>query len=202
MTDKEIFLLREKYCSPSHISKHCDQVAKVAEYFALKIKENGFNIDIRSLLAASKLHDLLRICDIKNFEEKAKLIPEYKEKINCWREIRRKYPFPHWIAIYKLLYSMGKRKIARITLKHNFLSALEEKYKPKTIEEKLLYYADKRVAHSTIVSLKDRFLEGAKRNPNQDKKKAAQVKRAISFSYNLEKEILKLANLKNAELID
>ena len=44
------------------------------------------------------------------------------------------------------------------------MALLDESEKPQSWEEKLLYYADKRVMHETIVSLKDRLTEGHKRN--------------------------------------
>jgi len=44
------------------------------------------------------------------------------------------------------------------------MGILDEKEKPTTWEEKLVYYADKRVMHDRIVPLKERLEEAHKRN--------------------------------------
>ncbi len=92
----------------------------------------------------------------------------------------------HEEAMAKFLSSQGKKALANLVKKHGFFSVDEL----KTWEEKILYYADKRVNHDQIVSLKQRFLEGKKRssvlNDNSEKVRSTEEK-----VFGLEQEIVK-----------
>ncbi len=83
------------------------------------------------------------------------------------------------------------------------MALLDEKEKPDTWEEKLLYYADKRVMHDKIVPLKDRLAEGHKRNvflhgsTAQSKINTAKVDPMI---YEMEKEIFEKIGLDPDEV--
>ena len=65
----------------------------------------------------------------------------------------------HEAAMAKFLSNQGEKKLATLVKKHGFFSIDDL----KTWEEKILYYADKRVDHDQIVGLKKRFLEGRRR---------------------------------------
>jgi hypothetical protein len=89
------------------------------------------------------------------------------------------------------------------------MALLDEKDYPETWEEKLLYYADKRVMHDKIMPLKQRLAEGHKRNvhlhgsPTQSKVNTAKVDPLI---YEMEEEIFEKIGLDplkmTEELID
>ena len=85
------------------------------------------------------------------------------------------------------------------------MALLDEKEKPRSREEKLLYYADKRVMHDKIVSLKDRLAEGHKRNifqhgsAEQSRINTAKVDPLI---YEMEKEIFKKIALDPLEVTE
>ena len=85
------------------------------------------------------------------------------------------------------------------------MSMLDEKEKPKTWEEKLVYYADKRVMHERIVSLKERLADGHKRNVHlhgteaQSKTNTSKVDPLI---YELEKEICEIIGMDAADVTD
>ncbi|MEK7085852.1 MAG: hypothetical protein AAB953_02450, partial [Patescibacteria group bacterium] len=70
---------------------------------------------------------------------------------------------------------------------HGFFSI----WKLKTWEEKILYYADKRVDHDKVVDLKKRFEEGRKRNftPKDDMELVLKTEKEIE---KLEKEFVKI----------
>ena len=61
------------------------------------------------------------------------------------------------------LRKIGEKSMADLVEKHDFwqIDTL------KTWEEKILYYADKRVYEDTLVSLQTRIDEGRKRNPGK-----------------------------------
>ncbi len=82
---------------------------------------------------------------------------------------------------------------------------LDEKDRPETWEEKLLYYADKRVMHDKIMPLKQRLAEGHKRNVHlhgsaaQSKTNTSKVDPLI---YEMEKEIFEKIGLDPLEVTD
>jgi hypothetical protein len=81
-----------------------------------------------------------------------------------WHSLRAKYTaMNHEDAAYDVLKE--RYPVLALTIKrHRYMTLLDEKDRPDTWEEKLLYYADKRVMHETIVPLKERLAEGHKRN--------------------------------------
>ena len=88
----------------------------------------------------------------------------------------------------QILRKKGEHKLANLIAKHGFFSI----WKLKTIEEKILYYADKRVDRDKIVSLKKRFSEGKKRNmsPNDD---LEFVKKTEEKVFALEREFVQIS---------
>ena len=91
--------------------------------------------------------------------------------------------------------------MATIIRKHDFRSliAAADEDRPQTLEEKILYYADKRVCHDRIVSLKRRLEDGRKRYfpdgkiPVHDRMIAQKLR-------TLEKELLTKASLKATDI--
>lgn len=65
----------------------------------------------------------------------------------------------HEEKMAEFLKKKGQPKLANLIAKHGFFSIDEL----KTLEEKILYYADKRVEKNKIVSLAERFKEGRKK---------------------------------------
>ena len=57
----------------------------------------------------------------------------------------------HVEGAYEIIKEEGYPEVANVAAAHGFMS------EPKTWEEKILNYADKRVKHSEIVSLRERF---------------------------------------------
>ncbi len=130
MTKKDILKIYSEFKVPKHIIAHMQKVAYVCEFLASGMIKKGFKIDVKSLLEAASLHDVLRLVD-------------------C-----------HEKKMARVMRKKGEKKIADLIAKHGFFSI----WKLKTWEEKILYYADKRVDHDKIVNLKKRFEEGKKRN--------------------------------------
>src|SRR3989338_7413242 len=93
----------------------------------------------------------------------------------------------HEAAMAKFLSNQGEKKLATLVKKHGFFSIDDL----KTWEEKILYYADKRVDHDQIVGLKKRFLEGKKRSSalsgNPEKVRLTEEK-----VFKLEREIVEI----------
>ncbi|MBL7055479.1 HDIG domain-containing protein [Candidatus Woesearchaeota archaeon] len=82
-----------------------------------------------------------------------------------------------------LVKSLGFPEVAEVISKHS-LYEIEEKEFLKTVEEKIVFYADKRVKGPEIVSLQERFEDLEKRyKENFDKE--------LAFTKKLEEELLK-----------
>jgi len=177
----------------------------LAVFLAQKLNENGEKVDVALMEGACLLHDLLRVHDFKDsdynkFEQN--LPTEEKAK---WQKLRAKYKASsHEDAAYEILKE--KYHALALTIKrHRYMALLDEKEKPESWEEKLLYYADKRVMHDKIVSLTERLTEGHKRNiyqhgsAAQSKKNTAKVDPLI---YEMEKEIFEKIALDPLEVTE
>jgi len=194
MTKEEINKLIEEFQVPKHVQSHCEKVAKVAIYLARKLIEKGEKIDLELLETAAYLHDLVRVVDFKTFTpDKFPNQPTEKE-LNKWCELRTNFQGKHHAdAACEILCTKKYPELAEMIKKHKFLSIINPKEIPKTWEEKLLFYADKRVNHDQIVTLKERFETGRQRNTeNKITKEGTLAEKKI---YELEKEIFEKIQL-------
>ncbi len=82
---------------------------------------------------------------------------------------------------------LGYKEVGDIIRKHKFDTIIKEGF--NTIEEKILYYADKRVKHNKIVSLDERIKDGIKRY-NIKGKELEKTKTILEQIKKLEKELL------------
>ncbi len=147
-----------KQCrTPEHIVRHCEVSADLAVEIAKKHFANGTPVDIDFVHRACLLHDILRL-NGRGHEEAAY---EYL-----------KDDYPH---------------LAIAIRKHAYKSLLDDELRPCTIEEKIVYYADKRVMHDKVVPLMERLEDGHRRNsPDGCKKTTAHID---SLIIELEKEL-------------
>ncbi|HPU95135.1 MAG TPA: HD domain-containing protein [Candidatus Gracilibacteria bacterium] len=166
-------------------------VASFAAKLCDRFIKKGYLINKDLVIEAALLHDVLRVVDFKNFS-----LASIKQRIKSddlitWIELKEEFGhLGHEKAIAKVLKKDGLKEVANLIEKHNFF----EIDNLKTWEEKIVYYADKRVDRSTIVSLKKRMSEGKKRNfsSKDDLQKVEQVERKV---LKLEKEIKKALRL-------
>ena len=163
-TRKECLALLAEYHVPPHIVSHCRAVAKLAVFLAQRLNENGAAIDIELLERAGLLHDMMRVFDFpeRDYNLFERNLPA--EEQAKWQRLRTKYKaMTHEDAAYDVLKE--RYPVLALTIKrHRYMAMLDEKDRPDTWEEKLLYYADMRVMHDEIVPLKQRLAEGHKRN--------------------------------------
>ena len=94
-----------------------------------------------------------------------------------------------------MLMDLGEEKIAIVVRRHRYNGLIDPKEKPTTWEEKILYYADKRVMHDQIVSLQKRVQDMRERYfPDGNLPASDQpVEKAI---FKLEKELCLKAGIK------
>lgn len=177
--------LFKKYCLPEKIQEHSKQVTKVADFIANKFNENGHYVDEELVHSAAMLHDIAKpvdFTDYSNFSEKCS---------NLWKDLKKRFEHDrHPEAAYFLLKDKYP-EVAKVIRKHAYKAVISDDpdMRPLTREEKIVTYADKRVAHKDIVNLKERFEEGHKRwrnEPHYDPDLAQEVDNKY---FELEKEL-------------
>lgn len=204
-THKECLAIIEEHHVPPHIVKHSLTAAKLAVFLAQKLKEKGITIDVNLVDKACLLHDIVRICNIKELDFNRFERPVTAEDKAKWQQLRTKYKeTPHEYAACDIL--KDKFPVLALTIKkHRYIGILDEEEKPNTWEEKLVYYADMRVMHDKIVPLEERLTEAHKRNvflydtEAQSKIITAKVDPLI---YSLEKEIFDEIGLSPLDITD
>ena len=149
---------------PAHILRHSKTVTRLGVFLARELARRGEPVDVELVERACLLHDIFRVCEfpLKDFsrfeqpvteEDKAKWLAIKERNAGTRHEeaacafLRDKYPV-----------------LAETIRKHRYTAIVHEQDKPRTWEEKLVYYADKRVMHDTIVPLRVRLEEAHKRH--------------------------------------
>lgn len=189
MNDSELQQLIAEYQVPQHVQKHSEKVAQVALFLGRRLAEKGEIIDLDLIRQAALLHDLVRVCDMRNFDPENFEPSPTVEQMMKWNEIRGNYAdLHHADAAYHILNSKGCLKLAEIIKRHKFISVLDPAQAPRTWEEKLVYYADKRVVHGDIQDLSVRIKEGKERNLRTAEEFQTSDQAATKI-YQLEKEI-------------
>jgi HD superfamily phosphodiesterase len=159
-TIEQCYELLKRHKTPDHIIRHCEAAASLAVEIAKKLSAQGTKVDIDFVQRGCLLHDVLRLTG-KGHEDAAAEI------------LKHEYP-----------------ELALAIRKHAYLSIIDEEMNPRTIEEKIIYYADKRVMHDKVVSLIERLEEGHRRNTCPADRKTVDVDYIDSLIFELEKELL------------
>ena len=133
---KECMELLKKYNVPDNIIKHSVFVSKIAVHIAKELKRAKKDIDIDLVEAGALLHDIAK-----------------------YRSILENNEYLHGDMAENILVKEGYPEVGRVAKMHRLDRAKEL----KTWEEKVVYYADKRVLHRKIVSLKERYNDLKKR---------------------------------------
>ena len=176
-TDKCYDLLK-KYNVPGHIIQHSETVCRVALFLSYELNKNGEKLDIQLINAAALLHDITKFEDLKTHKDHAKT-----GKI--------------------LLENLGFSRIGVIVGEH---INLQDKRGIKTISEaEIINYSDKRVMHTEVVTLPERFKDLRERyGLNKKTLNESTVKRINELElkiYELEKKIFSKLDFKAEELL-
>lgn len=153
---------------PAHIVKHCDAVASLALRLGQILLAGGTIVRLEALHQASKLHDLFRFIDFcdgagpadtSSAEDRA----VWDQWAQHWRSIDPS--MKHEEACARFLAQKGFEALGCIVAVHGL--TLPEPARTTT-EQKLLFYADKRVSGEKVVTLDERFADFRERY-NSDK---------------------------------
>jgi tRNA threonylcarbamoyladenosine biosynthesis protein TsaE len=116
------------------------------------LKRNAI-VRLKALEAAAEAHDLLRFVNFTDGTWKK----FSNEQQKCWGEFKKRYPKSHEEACAEFLRERGYPVIGEIVSTHGVRD------EPKTTEQKILYYADKRMCGDRLVSIDERFADYAVR---------------------------------------
>ena len=119
--------------TPSNVIEHCKAVCRLSEEVADNLIADGIKVNKKLVIAAALLHDVERVKD------------------------------NHVKVGAKLIKSLGFPEVAKVMVRHSMYQIEDSKNIPKTVEEKIVFYADKRALGGKIVSLKERFDDTKKR---------------------------------------
>ncbi|MGR3318722.1 MAG: HD domain-containing protein [Candidatus Anammoxibacter sp.] len=141
---------------PDNIIAHSEAVCRFAAEFADKLISKRVNVNKKLVIAAALLHDI--------------------EKLNG----------DHVVNGWKLVSKLGYPEVANIVKRHGLRCGGGAEYTPQTIEDKIVFYADKRVLFDKTVSLEERLMYIAK---NYD---LGNIKEMEGFCQTIEKELYSL----------
>ncbi len=131
-TREECLTLMARYGMLENIVAHSLEVARVALFLSSELNKRGHQIDLQLVEAASLLHDITKTTSIRTKED-------------------------HTQTAFRLLKEIGYERVGEVVAQHVWL---EKRGSPSTVsEEEVVNYADKRVRHHEIVSLKERFAD-------------------------------------------
>ncbi len=185
-----------KQCSvPKHIVRHCEVAADFAVELAKRIAANGTAVNIDFVHRACLLHDIMRAGDFHRPLDEIFDEPVSEEDIKKWRQLSHQYDgLRHEEAAYEFL-KKDWPQLALAIKKHAYKSLLDENTEPQTIEEKIVYYADKRVMHDKVVPLADRLAEGHRRNISPNCKEIIDTDYVDSLIFELERQLFAAAKI-------
>lgn len=150
----------KEYHTPEHIRRHMRQVNRVAVGLAAALQAAGESVNVELVDRASLLHDTVRVTDWDRLTFEYFPEPPAAADIAVWEAQRQRWPvaIPH-ARVNAEIFADRYPELAQVILRHS----LGDSANLATWEEKIVNYADRRVAHDQIVSVADRLEEGWQR---------------------------------------
>src|SRR4030043_215214 len=156
----------------SHIIDHSIEVTKVALYLAMELNKRGQSIDLGLVEAASLLHDLTKSECLKTKEDHAQ-------------------------TGFQVLKGMGYERVGEVVAEHIQISKAKDS--SWISEKEVVNYADKRVQHDRIVSLRERFAD-LKDRYGKDKIASHQMEKLEKDTLEIEKKIFSIIEINPDDL--
>lgn len=157
---KECLSFWEQYATPLHVREHMRQVNRVGVTLARQLIAAGENVILPLVDRATLLHDTVRVTDWDQLSfEWFPYTPTEKE-IAIWQTQRNRFPshIPHNEVNFEV-FRDEYPEMAHVILFHS-IGCVNQL---STWEEKIVNYADRRVAHDRIVTIQERLDEAYER---------------------------------------
>ncbi len=194
-TVRQCYALLKQCHVPRHIVRHCEVTADFAVQLAKKIAANGTDVNVDFVHRACLLHDIMRVCDFHESLDEIFDEPISEKDRENWQQSSRQYNgLHHEDAAYEFLKEDWP-ELALAIKKHAYKALIDEAIMPRTIEEKIVYYADKRVMHDRVVPLAERLQEGHRRNIPAHCKKTIDTGYVDSLIFELERGLFAAAKI-------
>jgi uncharacterized protein len=156
-----------------HIMNHSLAVRKVALFLSRELNRRGQTLDLGLVEAASLLHDLAKTECLKTKEDHAE-------------------------AGFQLLVRLGHRRIGEVVAQHIVVWKLGDP--SRVTEEEVVNYADKRVRHDRIVSLRDRFVDLRHRYGKEGDEDLEAWEGLERMTFEIERKIFSILGMDPADL--
>lgn len=199
--EKDVEAFYDHWQTPLHVRAHCRQVASVGQQVAEAMIRRGEIVDINLVYTSCLLHDMCRVCDFKTLDRGKFPEPITDEKWARWNALRAEYAGTHHADIaHGWLREKGFDDTAEAIRLHKSLNIVDD-FAAYTPESFIVYYADKRVKHTEIVSLKERFRDGRERyGADNDAAAQARFREAEKRTLHLEKTLFGNLDIKPADI--
>ena len=171
-TREECLRLMEQYGMLENIVHHSLEVAKVALFLSFELNRKGQRIDLGLVEAASLLHDLTKTECLKTKEDNAQ-------------------------TGFQVLKGMGYERVGEVVAEHIQISKAKDS--SWISEKEVVNYADKRVQHDRIVSLRERFAD-LKDRYGKDKIASHQMEKLEKDTLEIEKKIFSIIEINPDDL--
>lgn len=183
---------------PVHIARHSAATALLGVFLAERLNASGVTVDVELVERACLLHDLFRVCEspLEDFSGFEQVVTE--EDKRKWRRLKAHHGGMRHEDAASAFLNDAYPVLAETIRKHRYTAILDERDRPRTWEEKLVYYADKRVMHDRIVPLQERLDEAHERNAARRKAAGfddADIARIDAAIFALEAEIFGVTGL-------
>jgi putative nucleotidyltransferase with HDIG domain len=172
-TPTECYALLKAYRVPEHIIQHSREVRRLALILCQELTLQGERLNQAAVEAGSLLHDIAKMEGLRSGENHAQ-------------------------AGARLLRDLGFPEVAEIVRQHVVLD--REKPPHPITEAMIVHYADKRVRHTTVVSLAERF-QDLKERYGKNPVSLAWLEDLERNSLGVEKRILERLSPASASLI-
>jgi len=188
-TRQACFDLWKNYHTPENVRQHLLGVEKVAVFLGESLLDAGENFSLPLVQSGALLHDWLRLVGVGEIKLKHFKTPPSYEDFAFWRELNQRFSGLNHsqAAAMELTLQEYPAELAEVVARHDYSSIIDPEHKPATWEQKLVFYADKRVMHDQVVTLRERFEDGRQRYPEFADGPGATLKQAAV--YELEHEI-------------
>lgn len=191
---KECEQLWHEHATPHHVRAHAMQVSRVARALSRQLIHSGTCVRIDLVDRASLLHDLIRVTEWSKIDHSGFHYKPTAREIALWEQQRRTFPttIPHARVTASVLHH-SYPELAHVIALHSFGSVRDL----RTIEEKIVYYADRRVAHDRVVSVTERMDEAVRRYSGS-KEDSHELRSAV---YRLEEELFSSLDVSPDQLL-
>ena len=126
-TREECIKILKENKVPRNIIDHSKKVSEVALKISDILEKRGIKVNRKLVEAAALLHDV--------------------EKLKK----------DHVVKGYQFLINKGFKEVAEVAIKHGLEHIRDKKLHPLKVEDKIVFYSDKRVLHDKVVKLEKRF---------------------------------------------